>query len=534
MTYRRLVLRCIPFLLASGLAVNGCGGDDNTAATTDAGPETGTPDTGNDSSPADASDAAVCAAGAYARALSGAGTTDDVTGVAVDADGSTWISGTFIGTTKWGTFTLSDADLVHTTGFVAKLDPSGTVLFATALHGTNAVGAGVSARRVRLDAAGNAYVAGTFFTELKLGSTVDLFQQNGFGAGAAYLVKFDKSGNPLWGLGTVNPGGTEAGFDVAVDTNGDVYFTGNYGGQVQFVTPGGDAGDGGGAPTITVAGSGNGVFLAKWSQTDQKWVWAKGWTGGGNFGGTGMGIALAADGVTVVGNIAIQIDIEGTQLGALATQEDGSFLVKTDKTDGHVLWATELSNIGTAEARLNAAVADATGNIYVTGFFQDTATLMAATSVDDAGADAATGSLQVTATGTGRDVLVAKYSADGTPLWVKHAGTGNANARGDDITLDGTGGLYLAGFKQGPAVFDSKTLSDNGNLFVAKYDTASAITWVQGNVSAGAGGGEANAIAVKPSGVTIGGNYATETTLGTINLTSTATGPEAFVARLCN
>jgi len=483
--------------------------------------------------PADTSVA--CAPGGFQWATpgGGAGQSDNVYGVALDKDGSVWFTGTFIGSAKWGDVALTAADTVHTTAFVAKLDATGKVLFAKALGADQTDIANVS-QRVRLDADGNAYVVGTYEKELKVGTVVDLIQDNTGSAGAGFVLKLDKDGNPLWGVTTANAGGSrEAGRDVAVDANGDVYFTGHYNGNAKFVsTPGGGPDD---IVVNAVGGdaSEEAVFLAKYSQTTKKWLWAKGWSGGGNDGGLGLGVVITADGVSVTGQINGKLDVDGT----LLTAADGAFLIKASKDDGHVLWTTQIAQTGANIAHAVAAAADASGNVYLVGSFQGTASFESAAIVADAGADdAGAGAISVTVTDTGTDMFLAKYDANGKPIWVKHAGASNGITSAADVAFDGTDGLYLSGFKQGSPIFDpSTTLAHTGNLWVARYDTSGAVKWVTGNDSPSVASGEGFAVSVRSpsSGLVVGGTFVAMPTFGALSVTSVGQD-DGVVTRLCN
>ena len=478
---------------------------------------------------------AACTPGGFQWATPGGGPgqNDTVYGVALDKDGSVWITGTFIGSAKWGAVALTGADTVHTTAFVAKLDATGKVLFARALGGDQTAISNIG-QRVRLDADGNAYVVGTYEKELKVGTVVDLMQDNAGTDGAGFVLKLDKDGNPLWGITTSNQGGSrEAGRDVAIDTNGDVYFTGHYNGAAKFVsTPGGGPDDivvnavGGGA-------SDEAVFLAKYSQATKKWLWAKGWSGGGNDGGLGLGVVATADGVTITGQISGKLDVDGT----LLTSADGAFLIKASKDDGHVLWATQVAQTGQNVAHAVAATADAAGNVYLTGAFEGTATFESAAIVDDAGADdAGAGALSLAVTDSGQDMFIAKYDGNGKPVWAKHAGAANAITRGNDIAFDGTDGLYVTGFKQGSTIFDpTTTLTHSGNLWVARYDTSGTLKWATGNDSQNVASGEGNSVSVRSpsSGLVVGGGFNAMTTFGAVQVT-TAGEDDGVVARLCN
>jgi hypothetical protein len=227
--------------------------------------------------------------------------------------------------------------------------------------------------------------------------------------------------------------------------------------------------------------------------------------------------------------------------------DGGSFLVKADKTDGHLLWVTQLAapKNSNQTAKIHALASDATGNVFMTGEYTPSVTFEAASTVAVVGAeggvdggDAGAGSLSLNRTDTGVDMFLAKYDANGAPVWAKHAGVANANVRGDDVFFDGTNALYVSGFKQGPTVFDTKTLSTNGNLFVARYDTSGAIQYVTGNDDGpmtSSVGGEGLGICYDwvTGGAIVGGAFNADMKLGSL-LVKTLGDSTGLVAYVCN
>jgi len=127
--------------------------------------------------------------------------------------------------------------------------------------------------------------------------------------------------------------------------------------------------------------------------------------------------------------------------------------------------------------------ADASGNVYVTGFFSGTATF---------------GNTNLSSSGL-EDIFVAKYDAAGTLQWARQAG-GSACDEGLGIAVDGTGNVFVTGFFQGNASFGTTNLTSFGqsDVFVAKYDPAGNLVWVS---QAGSRDyDEANAIALDDAG----------------------------------
>ncbi len=83
---------------------------------------------------------------------------DRVWDMAGDAVGNTYVTGDFAGTAIFGTVQLTAAG-GNRDAFVAKLDPSGNVIWAQRMGADNVPDRGFSAA---VDATGNTYVLGTF------------------------------------------------------------------------------------------------------------------------------------------------------------------------------------------------------------------------------------------------------------------------------------------------------------------------------------------------------------------------------------
>lgn len=527
-----VVSLCAPVFLVSA----GCSSSSGNAGA-DAG---GSAEAGFDGGPMQdaGGEGGTCGAADYRWAVSGggAGQNDHVYGVAVDKSGNTWITGTFIGSAQWGGVMLSAADTVHPTAFVGKLDPSGNVLFARALQAGSSGAMNITnyGRRVRVDASGNAYVAGEFQKALDLDG-VHLTTTSG--NGSAFLLALDPTGKALWGVETSNAGGDgEHGYDVAIDAQGDAYLVGSYNGQAVF-----------GSLKVTGNESDQAIFVAKYSPASSDWVWAKGWVGinGGanNDGGVASAVAVSADGgVYVSGIVNGTASIDGVPLSAAG----GAFIAKLGASDGQLAWATEvLPPDDQHTVNTGGLAVDASGALYLTGGFSGSAAVFQPTlaAVGDGGAgdagtgsaDAAAGSLSLSTTSGGADVFLAKYDPSGMPLWAKHAGASNPGvARGDDVTI-AAAGVYVSGYQQGPTVFDGKTLSKTSNFFVAKYDASGAIQWVQGAAAADNDGAEGSSLAVDPTNgdVVVGGSYTGSVTFGSAKVTSSG-NDDGLVTRLCD
>ncbi len=115
--------------------------------------------------------------------------------------------------------------------FVAKLSPTGTILYSTYIGGSGSD----EAAGIAVDASGNAYVTGRT-TSIDY-PTVSAFQSTLGGVQDAFVTKLSATGNALVystylggnanTINTANPGATgEYGYGIAVDANGSAYVSG--------------------------------------------------------------------------------------------------------------------------------------------------------------------------------------------------------------------------------------------------------------------------------------------------------------------
>jgi hypothetical protein len=134
-------------------------------------------------------------------------------------------------------------------------------------------------------------------------------------------------------------------------------------------------------------------------------------------------------------------------------------------------WA---KNIGSDSTDDGLGIAtDIMGNVFVTGYFQDSADF-----------DPGPGTQTLTATGD-KDIYILNLDGSGNFVWAKQVGGTGADA-GNDINIDISGGIYVTGYFSGFSVdFDPDTgitnLTGHGNedIFVAKYDSVGSLSWAR-------------------------------------------------------
>jgi uncharacterized repeat protein (TIGR02543 family) len=143
------------------------------------------------------------------------------------------------------------------------------------------------------------------------------------------------------------------------------------------------------------------------------------------------------------------------------------------------------SQIGISTAVAAKVSVDASTNVYVVGGFYGTANF---------------GKTNLVSAGD-VDIFFAKYDSRGNLIWVKQAG-GNGTDVAQDIAVDQSGNIFVLGYFQGTAAFDSSNLTAVGsismgpvdNLFIAKYSPDGTLSWI--SQAGGPGGGAGLGISV--------------------------------------
>ncbi len=195
------------------------------------------------------------ASGNYLWAKGMGGTSIDIGyGIAVDASGNVYTTGSFNGTVDFdpgaGTANLTSAGGDDV--FVSKLNASGNYLWAKRMGGTSIdIGYGIA-----VDASGNVYTTGSFIGTVDFDPGAGTANLTSAGGEDIFVSKLDASGNHLWAK---RMGGTsvDIGYGIAVDAAGNVYTTGYFFFTVDFDP---------GASTANLISAGIGdIFVSKLS-----------------------------------------------------------------------------------------------------------------------------------------------------------------------------------------------------------------------------------------------------------------------------
>ena len=370
--------------------------------------------------------------------------------IAVDASGNSYVIGTFSSATiTFGANVLTNSGSGTVDIFIVKYDVSGNVLWAKGAGGsTDDYGYGIA-----VDANGNSYVTG-YFTSVTIAFDSVSFSSTG-SAGDIFVVKYDASGNVLWGK---SEGGasTEFGNSIAVDAQGNSYVTGSF--QSPSITFGNT--------TLTNAdntGNTYDVFTLKYDPLGNI-LWAK--SAGGTNDDQGYGITVDTSGNSFITGFfrSSAIVFDSTTL-----TNAGVFVVKYN-TSGNAVWAKNAGGSGMNVNGKSIGV-DVNGNSYITGFFKSPSITFGSFTLTN---DTTTNSA---------DVFVVKYSPSGNVLWAKSAG-GGFNDMGYGISIGATGNAYITGyFRSHTITFGSTTLTNKGpntgDIFVVKYDELGNVIWAK-------------------------------------------------------
>jgi hypothetical protein len=349
-------------------------------------------------------------------------------------------------------------------------------------------------RGMAVDDQGNQYVTGIFAGSVSFGTTT----LTSSGLRDVFIAKSNPEGIWLWAK---KAGGTgdDMGRKVAVDNVGNVYITGHFPGTATF-----------GTSTLTSSGSYD-IFVAKLDGSGN-WLWAI--SAGGSGADNSYCITLDDS-----NNIYVTGLFSGTSsFGSSSVSSAGGYDVYIAKlnTSGTWQWVKRAGGSG-ADYGYGVA-ADVEGNVYLSGFFNDTAGF---------------GTTNLSSYGSS-DIFTAKLNSNGSWLWAKQAG-----GPGDDasirIATDHTGDVYVTGYFSSTASFEGISLTSSGNtdVFVAKLDAAGNYVWA--SQAGGTAGDDASQVVLDNDNyIYVSGIFQGSANFGDETLTSDG-DDDVYVAKLdCN
>lgn len=361
-----------------------------------------------------------------------------------------------------------------------------TVFFAKALTAQNNTNPGLDNRQwlwgktadcpgsqatcLASDKNGNVFTAGYFHcTETYFGSYP--LSDCMYNDDDVFFVKYNSSGksqSATWMHGW----GSDRASAMAIDDNDNVFLTGNFDGPWLAYEQ----------TQSNNSGSSN-FFVVKYSATGGGTVWRRQASGNTNV----RSQAIAADNN---GNFYLagyfwgaSLQVPTTTLGMMTSmntlvnsnsQSEDAFLAKYT-ANGDLLWITSFGKSG--NERINAITCDASGNVLIGGSYESAVLKI--------------GNDSLIKGNTGSDLFIAKYSASGTPQWVRGSGSATGSLKATAIACDKvSGNIFIGGQFTGQQVnwstysLNNRDLSgQTSDIFYANYNANGNLQWLKSNGS---------------------------------------------------
>ena len=382
-------------------------------------------------------------------------------GVAVDVNGDVVITGYFAGSSDFdpgaGVTTLTAVDSLDI--FIQKLDVNGNLIWAKSVGGTSR---DISFDLV-LDSYGNIYIAGIFNDIVDFDPGVSISSLTSGTSSDIFILKLDANGNFVWAKSFEGNC-----INLSIDNSDNLYVTGSFYGVVDF-----DPGTG----VYNLSSQGyKDIFLLK-LDVSGNFVWAK------SYGGSYLddeAIAVNADDngyVFLTGYYSGNVDFDPLSLNGNLVSINCSdmFVLKVDAL-GNFVWVKSFGgNYNTCGGgeQGKAILSDNLGNVYVTGFYRDTADF-----------DPGPGIHTLISNGQNPEIVILKLNENGDLVWVYSFGDTTPDY-GCSIKKDKSGYIYVSGMFGGTIDFDPsaavKNLSSTTytSNFILKLDTDANFQWAR-------------------------------------------------------
>lgn len=292
-----------------------------------------------------------------------------------------------------------------------------------------------------VDSSGNIIVSGYFQGIVDFGNGA----VSSVGGQDIFVAKYSSTGAYLWAktMGSVADDYANA---LCVDRNGNVIVTGSFNYSVDF---------GGGALNSASPGFSD-IFLVEYSAAGAH-QWSRHFGDTGNDAGYGV-TADASGNVVITGSFVGSVDFGGGRLTSNTSSND-IFIAKYSATGGYS-WSRAYGSTGDDHG--NAVAIDASGNVVVTGYFNNT--------IDFGGGP-------LTSAGN-KDIFLVELNSSGQPVWSKRFGGVSIDVA-NAVVIDGGSNIIITGFFYGTVDFGGGPLTSSSaaKVFLAKYNSLGNHSW---------------------------------------------------------
>lgn len=408
-------------------------------------------------------------------------------------DGNILIPGAFIGSIDVdpgpGVTTLTAADGAQD-GFLLKITPDAELIWVKQFIGNTS---SPSASFVKEDPDGNIYMAGTVTgnnTDFDPGAgVININGQNtANNFPDAFIMKYDKDGNAIWGKKIHNDAYFDGISGLELDANA-VYLSGYFWNTLEIDN----------VPQITSAGGTDFYVMKLTPAGGVTWLKQFGNTYADGNVQTDINSVLYLHGSDLyvggaVRNAPLDVDPNAGVHEISPTLGSDAYVLKLN-TDGEFQSVFKYENTAAGSTNIQDIIVDGSGTIYTSGSFVGTTDF-----------DPTSGVFAITSTGgiSGDPALngyINKHTAAGGLIWSKALHVSFLNdAHGGDMTIASNGDLIISGYYQGSVDFDpgplEYILSGNSlflNSFLLKLNSNGEFNWVNNlariaNVSSSASG----------------------------------------------
>jgi hypothetical protein len=441
---------------------------------------------------------------------------DNGLSVAVDASGNVYTTGYFQGTADFdpGAGVSNLTSFGGTDIFISKLNSAGNFVWAKQMGGTNYD----YARSVAVSSTGNVYLTGHFVGQADFDPGAGTFNLTSSGFDEAFVCKLDASGNFVWAK-QLGGSSNDYSYSIAIDGSQNVYTSGGFQGTSDFDPS---------AAISNLTSTGNYDIYVSKLDINGNFVWAK------NMGSSAQDFAQCIT-VDAPGNVLTSGYFEGTAdfdpsaaTYTLSSVNARDVFVSKLSSAGNFVWAKQIGGPGNQIA--NSIVTDASGNVYTTGSFENSADFDPNAGAFGMNSDGAT------------DIFISKLNQSGLFSGAKRIGSiGFDYGRG--ITLDASGSVVTTGefygnvdFDPGVATNSLVALSSSSDAFISKLDANLNFISAK-NIGSASGSAIGNALVSDAASNIYTTGYFSGTTdfdpnAGVFNLVPPGTQPDVFVLKL--